>query len=164
MPSEPPPRPAPPRPAPLRHAMVKWHSNVRHCQDAPSPPNQSHPHPNLLASPGPYLDTHSPLGPPLPFRGDDEPTPIGDGARPRAVLTADTRNSAHKKDPPIFFCAALQHGWSTDTRCAIRLFLRLMRERVTSLPLPHQSAVTTRRGGGLPADLDSYGPIQSWVR
>ena len=145
MPSEPPPRPAPPRPAPLRHAMVKWHSNVRHCQDAPSPPNQSHPHPNLLASPGPYLDTHSPLGPPLPFRGDDEPTPIGDGARPRAVLTADTRNSAHKKDPPIFFCAALQHGWSTDTRCAIRLFLRLMRERVTSLPLPHahQSAVSS---------------------
>jgi len=32
MPSEPPPRPAPPRPAPLRHAMVKWHSNVRHAR------------------------------------------------------------------------------------------------------------------------------------
>ena len=86
---------------------------------------------------------------------------VGDGARPRAVLTADTRNTAHKKDPPIFFappCSTKQHGWSTDTRCAIRLFLRLMRERVTSLPLPHQSAVTTRRGGGLPADLD-MGPF-----
>ena len=60
MPSEPPPRPAPPRPAPLRHAMVKWHSNVRHCQDAPSPPNQSHPHPNLLAPP-----THPSTTPPF---------------------------------------------------------------------------------------------------
>ena len=153
MPSEPPPRPAPPRPAPLRHAMVKWHSNVRHARMPLHLPISltltltywHHPH---TRPPGPYLDTHSPLGPPLPFRGDDEPTPIGDGARPRAVLTADTRNTAHKKDPPIFFappCSTKQHGWSTDTRCAIRLFLRLMRERVTSLPLPHahQSAVSS---------------------
>ena len=66
-------------------------------------------------------------------------------------------NTAHKKDPPppIFLrhpaaadCTTAQSdGWSTDTRCAIRFFLPV-RERVTSLPLPHHTCIMQGFRGG----------------
>ena len=67
------------------------------------------------------------------------------------------RNTAHKKDPPppIFLrhpaaadCTTAQSdGWSSDTRCAIRFFLPV-RERVTSLPLPHHTCIMQGFRGG----------------